>query len=116
MEDKEGYLHALQVLKDEDQNQDQGEDPNDERRPGTTEARVFLARIRRQFSRLLRRRRAVRAQLLLRRALHPRTPVTPSRRSLIVRPSLSITYSNTPLSWSLVRILMMLTARRSSEP
>jgi len=91
MEDEEGYLDALQVLKDEDQNQDQGKDPDDERRPGSTETRVFLAGIRPLFSALFCRRRIVRAQLLLRRALHPRTPVTPSKRSLTVRPCLSIT-------------------------
>src|ERR1700736_574270 len=117
VKDQEGQLDALQVLKDEDEDQHQRQQPNDDRRPGSTEAGVLLARIGLPVRlRRRRRRRSVRAQLLLLSALHPRTPVTPSNRSLIVKPCLSITYSNTPLSWLLVRILMMLSARRSSEP
>src|ERR1700694_593643 len=116
MEEQEGQLNALQILKDEDQDQHQGNQSNDDCRPGTTEARVLLARIGLPVRLHFWGRRTVRAQLLLRRALHPRTPVTPSNRSLIVRPCLSIAYSKTPLSWLLVRILMILSARRSSEP
>src|SRR6202011_1669320 len=104
------------VLKDENEDQHQRQQPNDDRRPGSTEASVLLARIGLPVRQRSGRRRIIRAQLLLLSALHPRTPVTPSRRSLIVRPCRSITYSKTPLSWSLVRILMMLSARRSSEP
>src|ERR1700738_885655 len=116
MEEQEGQLDALQVLKDEDEDQHQRQQPYDDRRPRPTEAGVCLARIGLPVRLRGWRRRSVRAQLLLLSALHPRTPVTPSNRSLIVKPCLSITYSNTPLAWLLVRLLMMLSTRPGSEP
>ncbi len=45
MEDEEGQLDTLEVLQDEDEDQHQGNDPNDECRPGAAEACAPLARI-----------------------------------------------------------------------
>ena len=75
MEDQEGELDVLQILKDEDEDQHQRKQSNDERRPGSTEARVLLARIWLRFRRHVRQRWTVRAQFFLRTALQLRTPV-----------------------------------------
>jgi hypothetical protein len=46
MENQEVHLHALQVLKDKNEDHDQGNDANDEGRPCSTEAGLSLAPVR----------------------------------------------------------------------
>jgi hypothetical protein len=46
MEDREVHLHALEVLKNEDEDHDQGNDANDKRRPRSTQTGLALARVR----------------------------------------------------------------------